>query len=71
MKGSQRGRPSPTIVVHAPVFRDEQPGGRGRIVEALTQILLADLEREAAEEARLSPSGGRVSPDRIEEARAS
>lgn len=71
MRGSRRGRASPTIVVRAPVFREEQPGRRGRIIEALTQILLADMEREAAEAARLSPSGGRVSLDRTEEAKAS
>lgn len=66
-----RGRPESSILVRAPVLRKEKPARRDRIVDALAQILLADLERQAVPEARVSPSRDKVSSDRIEEAKAS
>lgn len=65
------GRPESSILVRAPVFRKEKPARRDRVVQALAQILLADLERQAASEAKLSPSRDKVSSDRIGEAKAS
>lgn len=68
---TSRGRPPTSIMVRAPISREHKVTNRDRIVDALVRILVADMEREAFEQARLSSSSGRVSSDQIEEAKAS
>ncbi len=68
---TSRGRPPSSIVVRAPISRQHKVANCDRIVDALARILVADMEREAFEQARLSSSSGSVSSDQIEEAKAS
>lgn len=65
------GRRPADIQIRGPIIRAVSPERRERIVAALTQILLADLEREAAEQAGLSQPRGNVSARLNEEAKAS
>ena len=65
------GRPPAEIRIRGPIIRAVSHERRERIVAALTQILLADLEREAAEQAELSQPRGNVSAHLNEEAKAS
>jgi hypothetical protein len=65
------GRPPAEINIRGPMFRAASPERRERIVATLTQILLADLEREAAEQAALSQPPVNVSARLNEEAKAS
>lgn len=66
-----RGRPGPQVIVRPPKTTALTPERRVRIVNALAEILVAHMEREASDQARLSPSRDKVSSDRNEEAKAS